>query len=165
MKKIVLTTILTLTGIALVAQNIDPITGFRDMKWGVSLDEATQAMSLTLENQNGKIKTFISPTDNHEIGTVKLEEIYYFFHNEAGFFKLALSGNAKDNDEMDAILKNRLGKNFERILNPTHSHQIWEIGDVTANFRQQRSEDFSLTLRSEVIADYKKEMNEVISDF
>lgn len=165
MKKIVYTAFLTLIGISVIAQPVDPITGFRDMYWGYSLDEAMEDMSLTLEYQNGKIKTFISPTDSHEIGTVKLNEIYYFFHDDAGFFKITLSGNASNNEEMDAILKNRLGKKYERILNPTHSHLMWEIGDVTADYRQQRSEDFSLTLRSEAIADYKREMNDVITDF
>lgn len=165
MRNIVFMTIFSFIAISVSAQNIEPINGFRDMSWGASLDEAMPKLSLTLKNEHGPVKTFISPNDSHQLGTVNLREIYYYFHKEAGFFKVVLSGDEKDNDDMDAILKNRLGKKFERLISPTHSNLIWEIGDVTANYRQQFSQDFSLSLRSEVIADYKKEMNEVITDF
>lgn len=159
--KVILVLLLTLT----VAIGQDPIEGFRDMKWGTSIDKAKEMMDLNEQEVNGPVTIYASPTDSHALGSLTLKEIYYFFHDEAGFYKVVLSGNGNENEEMDAILKNRLGRDYENIVNPSHTHKIWKVGDVMADYKEQLSKDFSFTIRSEAIADYEASRNKKITDF
>ncbi|WP_235297412.1 hypothetical protein [Portibacter marinus] len=143
----------------------DPIEGFRDMKWGTSFEKADEMMDLSKQETNGKIEIYASPTDSHQLGTVELKEIYYFFHKDAGFFKIVMSGNESENEEMGAILKNRLGLDYDTVMDPSHSHNIWVVDDVTVVYKQQLSKDFIVSIRSEAIANYKKSLNQTITDF
>lgn len=154
----------------LFAQNFDPITDFRGLEWGTPVEAATlgdmEAPDFDLVATVGQRQTYQLANDDLKIGTVLLEKIYYFFHEEAGFYKVILVGQSNQNDEMDALLVNRLGDKFETLLNATNAHMIWSSKNgVYVDYEEQMSEDFSLTIESDTLRSYLRGKNRSIDDF
>lgn len=150
-------------------QDVRPVEGFRNIEWGMSVDEikleAEDDPIFNLVQEYSNIKVYTTVEDDHTVGTVNLDEILYYFHDEAGFFKFVLSGNSDQNEEMDALLKNRFGNNFNNYIHEPHSHMIWDINGVIVNYREQVSEDFVLTVISDQIQKFRSEQNQNIDDF
>lgn len=151
------------------SQDVDPVLGFRGLEWGEQMSNGTfneiSNPEFTTTEDLDKVKIVKLINDDYTIGTATLNDIIYFFHDDAGFFKYTLVGNAENSDEMDAILENRLGKNYEYAIQSTETYKIWNIGDVRVEFRKQRSQDFYVTITSDAIAKWQIDMNETINDF
>lgn len=162
--------LLLLSAGQLSAQDFDPITDFRGLEWGTPVEEAMlgheKAPDFDLVATVGQRQTYQLANDDLKIGTVLLEKIYYFFHEEAGFYKVIFVGQSNQNDEMDALLVNRLGDGFETLLDATNAHMIWSgKNGVYVDFEEQMSEDFSLTIESDTLRNYLTGKNQSIEDF
>jgi hypothetical protein len=153
----------------LQGKEIDPTEGLRGLTWGEKIPYANfrnnENPEFTITENLGKINLAQLINDDYTIGTVTLNEIIYFFHDDAGFFKYMLVGNAENSDDMDAILKNRLGKDYEYTVQSTETYKVWTLGDVRMEFRKQKSKDFYVTITSADLAQWQISMNKTINDF
>ena len=166
---IILISTILLSSLYVSGQEINPIEGFRGLEWMTAMEEASfETMEDPYFNDVevlGSVHVYSIPDDIQKLGTAELSEILYFFHENAGFFKVMLVGKPGFSEEMEAILENRLGKQYEYFINSTETHKIWNIGDVMVDYRKQRSQDFDVTITSTAISQWQEDKNETINDF
>lgn len=174
MKKQLLTNILIfIFSISLFSVNgqdeIKPIDDFRGIAWGTMKKDAkfkdgTEPVWSPV-TETATISIYTATNDDNNIGSVELEDVFYYFHNEAGLYKVIIKGLGSQNDEMDAMLKRRLGSDFRNVYNSTNAHMIWEMDDMIVDYMEHFSKDFQLTIESNAIAEAKAKMNRNIEDF
>jgi hypothetical protein len=133
------------------------IEGFRDLKWGMTIEKAKSIYSdlIITENKAVSDKCFIRKKENKKIGDIEFEKIVYFFNDN--FYKVishifVVSDEAKmqkAEEDFNIIRKNiesRYGspteenKDFIRELRMAKIKVNWLVGDSKRTLQKDSSD-------------------------
>lgn len=147
---------------------IKPITDFRDIYWGSSLDSTYRGFNkveFKFEKEMKFEKFYTIEGDIMEIGSVSLKKIYYVFDKENRFFKVLLEGDKKDIQAMSFILDFKYGKPLNAEKTDEIEYSEWLIKGIKVLLAEYSVNKFEVlfTNNIEAVENYKK--NTHVDDF
>jgi len=156
--------LITITSFAINGKDVD---GFRDIKWGTTLDDIKNQRSVIDADEDfDDMNAYVFVDENYNIGTVTMDAIYYTFNEDNKFYKVTCMGARDQMPDMLFILKNKFGEPNTKADMDTGKFREWTMDQVKFQLNNDyNSEYFTLTIISDWAKMEKFKINSSVSDF
>ncbi|MBP7477081.1 MAG: hypothetical protein KA797_01050 [Chitinophagales bacterium] len=147
---------------------IKPITDFRDIFWGSTLDSTYKGenkVDFKFDKEQKEEKYYTLDNEDMTIGSVTMKKIYYIFDKENRFTKVLMEGDKKDVQAMNFILEFKYGKPLNEEKTDEIEYYEWLVKGVKVILAEHSVNKFEVVISNnmEAIENYKK--NTHVEDF